>query len=62
MFMSKDNIQLTIDTNAYFQVINPLKSKYIIGIGAVYNAVKKAAPVSIRSIVGGCTLGQILAH
>jgi regulator of protease activity HflC (stomatin/prohibitin superfamily) len=38
--MTKDNIQLTVDTIVYYRVVNPLRVKYGLGTGAISHGIK----------------------
>lgn len=60
--MTKDNIQLTVETIVYYRIINPLKVKYSLGVGAIFQAVKEAAHASIRTTIGENVLDKILSQ
>lgn len=38
--MTKDNIQLTVETIVYYRITNPLKVKYSLGEAAIFHAVR----------------------
>ena len=58
--ITKDNVTITVDAVAYFQVVDPLAS--VIKIQNWYNSAQLVAQTTLRSIIGRHELDQMLSE